>query len=216
MDEQIQQAPKKLSTGSMVAVAVVLAIAIGGGTYAFANNKAQKEKTDLQAQITELQNQIDETTAKTTSAPTSTTTSPTAATDETVDWKTYTNDKYGFTLTFTNKWQGYRVVEKTDPESAEVSYRVFVPTSEKQWSDPALGEGYAGPFVISLFKTSVWDDLEAKSNADNPIAIYGSVVTKNTDYVAVVAYWQDSPADLRASGLADEAKSVAQSFKFTN
>lgn len=104
MDEQ--QPPKKLSTGAMVAVAVVLAIAIGSGAYAYSNHKATKEKVDLQAQITELQNQIDETVTETTTAI-ALTAKTAIATDETGDWRIYTNDEYGFSFKYPASWTEY-------------------------------------------------------------------------------------------------------------
>lgn len=47
-----------MSTGMIIGIAVIVAIVFGGGTYAYVNNKAEKEKKDLNAQITELQDQV--------------------------------------------------------------------------------------------------------------------------------------------------------------
>jgi outer membrane murein-binding lipoprotein Lpp len=88
-----------MSTGMIVGIAVIVAILFGGGAYAYVNNKAEKEKKDLNAQITELQSQVSSATTATTTTPSSST-STTAATDETASWKTYTSDKYGFSIKY--------------------------------------------------------------------------------------------------------------------
>lgn len=45
-----------MSTGIIIGIAVIVAVVFGSGVYAYVNNKAEKEKKDLNAQITELQN----------------------------------------------------------------------------------------------------------------------------------------------------------------
>lgn len=92
-----------LSTGMIIGIAVIVAIVFGGGAYAYVNNKAEKEKKDLNAQITELQSQV--TSAKTAATTTpSSSTSTTAATDETASWKTYTNDTYNYSIKYDTGW----------------------------------------------------------------------------------------------------------------
>jgi outer membrane murein-binding lipoprotein Lpp len=62
-----------MSTGMVIGIAVIVAIVSGGGVYAYVNNKAEKEKKDLNAQITELQSQVSSATTVTPSYSTSAT-----------------------------------------------------------------------------------------------------------------------------------------------
>ena len=92
-----------MSTGMIIGIAVIVAFVFGGGAYAYVNNKAEKEKKDLNAQITELQSQV--TSAKTATATTpSSSTSTTTTTDATANWKTYTNPDYGLSFKYPNDW----------------------------------------------------------------------------------------------------------------
>lgn len=106
-----------MSTGMIIGIAVMVAIVFGGGAYAYVNNKAEKEKKDLNAQITKLQSQVSNATTATTTMPSSST-STTAATDVTANWKTYTNSKYSFSVKY----------PKTD---ATGSYPSSINTSEE-------------------------------------------------------------------------------------
>lgn len=98
MEETANKSGIKAST--VILVAVLVAILFGGGAYAYANNKAEKEKKDLNAQITELQSQVSS--AKTTTA----------------DWKTYTNPTFGYSIKYPTAWtekQG-RVLDQTSED----------------------------------------------------------------------------------------------------
>ena len=68
-----------VSTGMVAIIVIIVAIIFGGGAYAYVNNKATKEKKDLNAQITQLQSQVSSATAVTTT----TTTTPSSATSAT-------------------------------------------------------------------------------------------------------------------------------------
>lgn len=70
-----------MSTVMVIGIAVVVAIVSGGGVYAYVNNKAEKEKKDLNAQITELQNQVSSATTVTPSYSTSATVAPSVVSD---------------------------------------------------------------------------------------------------------------------------------------
>jgi len=91
-----------MSTGMIIGIAVVVAIVFGGGAYAYVNNKTEKEKKDLNAQITELQSQVSS--LQTTTTTPSSSTSTTAATDETASWKTYTSPTFGYSIKYPTAW----------------------------------------------------------------------------------------------------------------
>lgn len=179
---------------------------IGGGGYYYLNSKSVKEKDDLQSQIDDLNAKI--AAAQTALSTTSTgTTSITA--DATAGWKTYTNTKYGFTLTFTDKWQGYKI---KDAGIEGDTYCANVPTTATA-SYPASKinyAGYAAPFCINVYTLAQWNAF----NDDNPSL--STELTRNNTYVFSYSSWQDSPQDLRTSGLEKEVTSVAKSFKLTN
>lgn len=80
---------------------VVTLLAIGGGAYYF----VQKSKTMQQS--------------TTPAAATSTTASSTVAQDETVNWKRYKNDKYGFSFDIPNDWN---VIKDNVKDSSNGSY----------------------------------------------------------------------------------------------
>ena len=92
-----------MSTGMVIGIAVIVAIVFGGGAYAYVNNKATKEKKDLNAQITELQSQVSSATAATTTTPSASTKTTTAATnsttDDTANWKSFKSTEFSFGYT---------------------------------------------------------------------------------------------------------------------
>jgi len=92
--------------GMFIGIAVLVAIVSAAGVYAYVNNKAEKEKKDLSAQITELQSQI----SKAVTTTPSDSTSVSVTTDETANWKTYTSSIYGFRFKYPNDW----TVKKSD------------------------------------------------------------------------------------------------------
>jgi hypothetical protein len=205
-----------VSRGVAIIVAIVAATLFGGGTYAYVNNNAAKEKKELNNRITELQEQVSDlqTTSTDTSSTTDTSTSATSTTataDETADWKTYTNTKYGFTLTLTDKWEGYKIKE-ADIANQVDTYCVNVPTTDtKNYPGSDIEySGYAAPFCIDIYTIAQWNTY----NDDNPSL--ATKLTSNNQYVFAYSTWQDSPADLRASGLDKEVTNVAKSFELTD
>jgi len=91
-----------MSTGMIIGIAVIVAIFFGGGAYAYVNNKAAKERKDLNAQITELQSQVSVAKTATTTTPsasTNTTTATNSTTDDTANWKSFKSTKFSFGYT---------------------------------------------------------------------------------------------------------------------
>lgn len=135
-----------------IGVVVTLAVA-GGGTYYYMNQKLEDEKSGLQSQITELNELVKDLQASGIAETTtgSTDDSATTETDETADWKTYTNDEYGFSFKYPGDWdQGQATPENTknlDP----FSLLVFVgPDATKNMEK-------GGPYGISTIR--VYDSL---------------------------------------------------------
>jgi hypothetical protein len=195
--EPISQPKKGMSSMTGILIALLAAIIAGAAVWAY---YVYKVIPDLNATPTVI------------SPVYSKPYSPVATTISTANWKTYTNTKYGFTLTFTDKWQGYKVKGETAGTSALATYRIFVPTSSKTFSSEM--PGYADPFVISIYKKTTYDNLKTDPNIPFDLN-YGTKLADNGTYVATVAYWQDSPTDLQTSGLDKEVTTVAKSFQFT-
>jgi hypothetical protein len=96
-------------------------------------NKADGEKTDLEAQVAALQSSATTTTSATTSA----------TADETTDWETYANEKYGFSF----KYPETMIVSDTLDSSGNFSVSEKVTISDSRdsmdlWANP---DGF-GPF----------------------------------------------------------------------
>ena len=144
-----------MSTGVIIGIAVIVAIIFGGGAYAYVNNKAEKEKKDLNAQITELQGQVSSATTATisTTAISSVTasattaksaTASTSATSETASWKTYTNEKYGFSFKYPETMEIKDTLNPDSSKSAENMVSAKEGTTELDvWVNP---DGF-GPFL---------------------------------------------------------------------
>jgi len=118
-----------MSTGMIIGIAVIVAIVFGGGTYAYVNNKASKDKEALNAQITELQSQVSsaKTAATTTpSSSTSATTTPSTPTSVagTEDWKTYTSSSNSYSIKYPKTWVY---------DSPSVGTLVFRQADGEQW-----------------------------------------------------------------------------------
>lgn len=111
------------STGMVIGIVLIVAIVFGGGVYAYVSNKAEKEKKDLNAQITELQSQVSNAKNATTTTESATTSTTTA------DWKTYTNEKYGFSFKYPRAWSENNSAGSKDP-SETTDKGITVGTSE--------------------------------------------------------------------------------------
>ncbi len=196
-------------TWIVILTIVITAVVAVGASYYYLNNKAEEEKTELQNQIDELKDQVSDLQAA--EADTSTTTE---VDDDELSWKTYQNSKYGFSLTFGDKWEGYRVDDWSQthtegPAPADDSYDVYVPTSDKDFDINM--PGYANTFRILVYTKTTYQALEGGA-----MMVSDNVLGEKNDMVFVVSYWQDSPSDLRSSGLSSELESIASTFEFTN
>lgn len=208
-----------MSTVWKIVISVMATLAVaGGGTYYYMNQKLENERSGLQSQVTDLNEQVEQLRLEIANM------SPVQDTDEgesadanssiNTSWKDYKNNKYDFSLTFTDKWSGYQVEDWNEthsegPAPATDFYTVYVPTSNSSFSSEK--PGYAATFKIMVYPKDTYESLLSAGNvvAKNKLA-------ENSSYVFVVAYWQDSPSDLRASGLAFEIESVAKTFKLIN
>lgn len=180
-----------MSTGMVVGIAVIVAILFGGGAYAYMNNKATKEKKDLNVQITELQSQVS---SATTATPSSSTSTPTA-TDATVGWKTYTSpasalSSYSISFKYPNTWL-------TDNSSPSSYFKLYQTSGEKESNyitfDLAGGSGDTSMYGQEISKTNkIIDDvvLSVTEFTKAKFTEHGGI--PKTDYFSINSYSSDS------------------------
>ncbi len=130
---------------------------------------------------------------------------PTKTATPSPDWKTYTNTEYGFQVTLTDAWKGYRVIKKASVGLSD-SYNLYfeVPIKDKNYSDKL---GYAAPMAISVYPKTVWAQIQQEN------APMGTYIAENSNYVFAYSHWQDSPAELRNVDF--KITQIISTFKFT-
>jgi hypothetical protein len=185
----------------IIIILVIIGLAVVG--YFYIQNKNDQEKTDLNNRIQDLTQ--DKTnlgkSATGTVSSTSSTTSTGATTSTTATWKNYTNSKYGYTLTFTDAWTGYKVGSNNN------IYYFGVPTTDTTWSDPVLGDGYASLFAVSV-KTIADYDAEAAENQ----ATAGTLLVQTSTSAYTWSPAQAYPADIAAKITNLKASDVMATF----
>ena len=190
---------------------IVTAGIVGGGGWWYMSKKATDEKSKLQVQIDDLNKQISELKAASLTS--------TSTTDETTDWKIYTNDKYGFSLTLNDKWKNYKVFNRKDINdflsgNAEDEFRLCLPSIDGRPSDP---KGYACLIAISVYKKSAYEKEWNESGTTGGIssASVGIKLGEKNDKVFVSNYlWINEPSDLKDID-SKELKNILSTFQFT-
>lgn len=116
----------------------------------------------------------------------------------------YTNDDYGFQLTFPEKWSSYKVVKKDvdngDGTSSPVLY-VGIKVADTNYSS-SVGKGYADMFAISVLTPAQWNTVK---NGEGPQPAY---IAENSKYVFV---W--SPSQAGPDEVTDEREQVNDILK---
>jgi len=177
-------------TWIVIITIIITAVVTAGGAYYCLNNKAEKEKAELQTQIDELKDHIDQLERQILSLQKadSDSTSTTTTTDKTADWKTYTNAKYGFTLTFNDIWKNYEFISKDVDDGGEDTLYACIPTKSTIWND--IKPGVFCPFAISIIKISEWDTFQSLNDPIIPTEI-----GRNSSYIFAESPAQDNPED---------------------
>lgn len=125
------------------------------------------------------------------------------------EWKTYRNEEYGFEMSFTEDWRGYKVISSGKQKG---TYFFCLPTVNKDYPDSHCGgdlhSGYASLFYITIFSHQEWTEEQKK------VVGRAIFVAENQDYVVGYGKAQDSPRDL----LDQYAKidQILSTFRFTN
>jgi hypothetical protein len=160
---------------------VATAAVVGGGTYYLINKSANKDKSDLQAQIDDLNVKVSSvavTSGKTVTSGTTVNsgttvstgvaaTTGTTAVNPTAGWKTYTNATYGFSVEYPS---GATIVEsKEDYNDA----RSLLITFSNEYVIEVLNKGNQTPldFVNSYYGGWEGGPSEIKSDSINSLSV---------------------------------------------
>jgi len=128
-----------------------------------------------------------------------------ATTNGTDDWRAYKNVEYGFEITLTDAWEGYKIKtsEMIGLGEKNIYFRVSTQSTTHGYRD-----GYAEPFTISVYSPSDWATLQG---SEGPKPIY---ISQNSQYVFAYSQWQDPPEDLRNVDFG--VNQIIPTFKFTD
>ena len=108
--ENIPELPKPgMKKIWLVLIAIIVVGGIGFGSYTFANNKATKEKNDLQAKIDDLTSTVNQmntnlNTNTNTAIIANSNANTNSVVDPTANWNTYTNSTYKYTIKYPTTW----------------------------------------------------------------------------------------------------------------
>lgn len=128
-------------------------------------------------------------------------------TNEPTGWKVYTNTQFGFQLTFTDAWEGYKVFSSEGSQGVGApTYLAFsLPTADKSSSVNNVTDnisGYAAPFTITIIaKDRAYQGTSARITQDS-----NNVYYYNTN--------KNLPKDLQGKNF--EIPKIISTFKFTN
>lgn len=126
--------------------------------------------------------------------------------DETASWKTYANSRFGFELTFTDAWKGYRTFssEGSQGVGAPTYLEFSLLTTDKSRSVINVTDyvyGYAAPLTITIIaKDRSYQGTGVKITQDNDNAYYYTINN-------------DLPNDLQQINF--EILKIISTFKFT-
>lgn len=190
------------STPNILIILLIIAL-IGIGVLFYLNMQDRENISTMQTQISDLGIKVNSLSSSEETASPSPTPSSTPIVEDTA-WKNYTNDKYGFKLTFNTLWKGYQIKQETIKDDKGDHFRVYIPTSDQQFS--TTNPGYADPFVISVYKLADWDNVLMQEGAKP------TLIQKNGDYVYAYSTWQACPQDLCNGITSAEIKNIIKTF----
>lgn len=189
---------------SAVLITALIMVILGGAGYYYLDQKYKSDKESLEKQIITLNDQITAINAGKDSAVLDEGTAATTAAESV--WL-YKNPTYGFSLTFNEKWDGYRM-KMADIAGSTATYYVCVPTTDKTWSSSADAyPGTASIFAFSVYTKAEWATAEAEEvNYDTKIGETGT-------YVIAYSSAQAAPEDIQDSKISSDIKNVVATFK---
>lgn len=130
------------------------------------------------------------------------------------DWKIYKNNEFGFQLTFTDQWKGYKVKEYAPGAMASyepnaiAAFTFLMPTTDKELG--RLDNGYYNMFSIIVFSKSGW---QKETSQDGPKAY---LLRENNSYVFAETFPQGYGNDQKLEALSHAMGTVIDSFALLN
>lgn len=136
----------------------------------------------------------------------STTTTPTTTkTTTTADWKVVKNTKYGYQVTLTDAWKGYKWEEVPGTTGLTETISYYTPTTDATVKEnTTLGGKYAKIFNIIVFTPEQWTTADQTKN---------KYINKNDKYI--FAYTTETVAATDLTKVDFKVTDVIASFKFT-
>ena len=121
--------------------------------------------------------------------------------NNTFNWQTYRNEEFGFEITLTDIWDGYKTITKSDGARTHVEFQI--PTKDTNYGN---GSGYATPFIISVYPILEWQKIQQD---EGPKPKY---IAQNDINVFAYSTWQDPPLDLLGKNIGFDQ--IISTFKF--
>lgn len=117
----------------IAAITVIIIIALlsaglaGGGVWYWQNQQLKKQKQDSDKQIQDLQKQVDDLRKEeeTSKEETSMDTDSSETSDETINWKTYTNSKYKFSIKYPDNYFIFQETNTSDKFILELVHNKY-------------------------------------------------------------------------------------------
>ncbi len=232
-EEMVMEKPKGSKTGMWVLVIVLVAIVFGSAGY-YVGKVRSKSKPETPVALNSNQGSLSSTLTQTAVSNASASTTP----DATADWKTYTNDTYGFSFKYPGEWT---VSEKTYSKPGDEILTVTSPDTAKKIADRTnnpFTKGDIGirfttmPATDSTSNTiAIWmadqftNSITAKNKTSESIEgaqAYGAEIQADPSYYAMLVqannglFALDFGADTaKKSELSTNVSQILSTFKFT-
>ena len=182
---------------------IIIAALIGVIIYMYYSDTLKEETANIApTAITKTTPTASATTVASATPTTTVIASPTSSATPSVNNFVYTNDKYGFSVTLDEGWEGYIVKEETPNIDATAYLRFYVPSTLSNDHDMT---GYYNPITITAFTKAQWNNLEK-------VGPYPQKIGENTNYVIGFNTAQYVPNDLRNIFTSTEFNKVRDSI----
>ena len=117
------------------------------------------------------------------------------------NWKIYQNEEFGFEITLTDIWDGYKT--KTESDTTRTYIKFQIPIEDTNYGNR---DGYATPFFISVFSISKWQKIQQEEGRKP------KYIAQNDINVFAYSTWQDVPLDLLGKDMGFDQ--IFSTFKF--
>jgi len=201
MDEQKTEQNTDISKHILI-ILLILSL-IGCGLLYYSRTLDKTEINNLNQQLTDEKNKNTKLAGQIETQNIESTKKTVAPETTAADWKNYQNEKYGFKITFQDKWKGFTVKEETLQGDNGVHFRFYVPTTDKSFSP--TNPGFADVFVLSVYKLADWDNMQGQEQLP-------TLLKKDSKYAYTYSRWQACPKDLCDVITDAELKNIISTF----